>query len=114
MVDRVVEEQHLRRLDDDRRERQETVVDELLHAVAEAVGDPRDDRLDDLVAEDRQRAAEDADAEVVDQHLEAWLHLACDGVVEQLQEQADSGPRTKAPRIITCPPNGSTVVPSAS
>ena len=67
-------------------ERQQAVVDEGLDPVAEAVGDPADHRLDDLVAEDRHDAAEDADAEVVDEHLEAGLDLARDEVVEQLQQ----------------------------
>ena len=86
VVDRVVEEQHLGRLDDDRREREQAVVDQRLDPVAESVGDPADDRLDHRVAEDGHDAAEDADAEVVDQHLEAGLDLAGDQVVEQLQQ----------------------------
>ena len=86
VVDRVVEEQHLGRLDDDRREREQAVVDQRLDPVAESVGDPADDRLDHRVAEDGHHAAEDADAEVVDEHLEAGLDPPGDQVVEQLQQ----------------------------
>ena len=50
------------------------------------LGDVRDDRADAVEADDGHRAADDADAEVVDQHLEAGLDLALDEPVEQLED----------------------------
>ena len=42
------------------------------------------------------------------------LTLPATRLSNSFSRYADRGPRTKAPRIITCPPNGSTDVPSAS
>ena len=48
--------------------------------------DPERDRADDVEADDRHDAADDAGGEVVDEHLEAALDLAGDRVVPLLQE----------------------------
>ena len=71
LVDGVVEEQDLGRLDHDAREGQQVVVHEEADAAAEDRRDRADDGREAEVGADREDRAEDAGGEVVDQHLEA-------------------------------------------
>ena len=76
VVDGVVEEEHLRRLDEDRGQRQQAVVDQGLDRLAEPVGDlsAGSGRGGTCRATAITRG-QDAGGEVVDQHLEAGLDL---------------------------------------
>ncbi len=89
VVDRVVEEEDLGRLDEDRRERQQAVVDEGLDEVPGDIGE----RHDQLGANDEEPEAgenqtPDASGEVVDEHLEAGLDLAVPERVDLLHRPA--------------------------
>ena len=86
MVDRVVQEQHLRGLHDERHQREQPRVDQRVGEPSEALRDPVRERADEVQADDRHDAADDARGEVVDEHLEAALDLAGDGDVPLLEQ----------------------------
>jgi hypothetical protein len=88
VVDGVVEEEDLRRFDDDRGQRQDVVADQEVDHVLELAGDPLHDRAHDEEAEDGQDHAPDPGGEVVDQHLEAGLDLAVPEAVDLLHRPA--------------------------
>ena len=71
VVDGVVEEEHLGRLDEDGHQGQQPVGDEDVHPGGQDGEDDRHQRADDVVPQHRQHQAQDAGREVVDQHLEA-------------------------------------------
>jgi hypothetical protein len=87
VVDGVVEEEHLGRLDEDRGEGQQVVGHQPVHAFARPVGDPFHDRADAPAAEQRHRAADDAGREVVDQHLETGADPVLYQAVEELENE---------------------------
>ena len=62
-----------------------------LDACAQEVQDHSHKRADGIVAEDGQEQAEDADGEVVHQHLKAGLDLAVNGLVKHLDDPACKG-----------------------
>ena len=86
MVDRIVEEQHLGGFDDDRGQRQQTVVDQHLHPGAQGLHQDLDDRADRQTGRDSGEQADDAQGEVVHQHLEPGPDSAGDELVELLEQ----------------------------
>ena len=92
VVDRVVEEEHLRGLDDDGDERQQAVLYEHLRTRLEHREDRRHDRTRDVEAKDGEDEAEDADGEIVHEHLEARLDLPLDQGVKLLDDPARERP----------------------
>ena len=91
VVDGVVEEEDLRRLDDDGSERQEAHGDDAFDAGAEHAVRREDDRADADEGEDGEDAAEDAGREVVHEHLEAIRDGIFDGLVKLLDAPAAQG-----------------------
>ena len=75
LVDGVVEEQHLARLDDEAREGQQARLGEEASADTERVAQQRDDRGHAEESGEGEQEAEDSGGEFVDQHLEAVLFL---------------------------------------
>ena len=92
MVDGVVEEQHLGRLDQDRGKRDKTGADQGVNARAERRRNMLNNRADDREGDHGEDHAEDTGREVVDQHLEAWTDLAVDEPVELLNRPAAERP----------------------
>src|SRR4028118_1935154 len=78
----VVEEEPLRRLDDDAYERQQAGVHDRVDAGTENVAYGGDDWAGTENADDGEGAADDAGGEGVDQHLEALADPALDEAVE--------------------------------
>ena len=92
VVDRVVEEEDLGGLDDDRHQRQQAVGDEEVHAFACGVREGLHDRPDREQSEDGHDHAEDAGAEVVDQHLEAGAGPLLEDSVDLLEDPGGQRP----------------------
>ena len=88
VVDGVVEEEHLGGLDEDGEQRHEAVLHEDLHAAHEHGEDGGHDRADGDVAEHGEHHADDADGEVVDEHLKARGRAALHEAVEHLDDPA--------------------------
>ena len=88
VVDRVVEEQDLRRLDENRDQRKESCIDQDVNAARQEYQNACHKRSDQVEAYDREQHAQDTDGEVVDQHLEACRNLAFDRLVEFLDDPA--------------------------
>src|ERR687889_2797787 len=84
VVDRVVQEQYLRRLDEDTHERQETVGYDEVYAAPEGVAQSGYDRTGAKQTDDGEQATQDTGREVVYQHLEALADFAFDEAVEPL------------------------------
>ena len=90
VVDGVVEEQDLGRLDEDGGERQHVVFHQEADATGQQAGEHLDEGANHEEGEDGQQHADKAGGEVVDQHLEAAL----DATVHRLVEALD-GPATE-------------------
>ena len=88
VVDGVVEEQDLGRLDEDGGERQQVVVHQEADATGQHAGEHLDEGADHEEGEDRQQHADEAGGEVVDQHLEAALDATFHRLVETLDGPA--------------------------
>ena len=88
VVDRVVQEQDLGGLYEDRNQRKESCIDQDVNAALQEDQNACHDRSDHIEAYDRQEHAQDTDGEVVDQHLEACGDLAFDSLVEFLDDPA--------------------------
>ena len=88
VVDRVVEEQNLCRLEENRNQRQQAVVDQEGDACGQDGQDTAHDRADRIVTNDGHDHAEDADREVVDQHFKAGRHVAVHELIEFLDDPA--------------------------
>ncbi|CDN44464.1 hypothetical protein BN871_EW_00170 [Paenibacillus sp. P22] len=91
VIDRIVQEQDLRRLDQDVDQRNKMVGDQPIHACGEDVRQAFNDASDDRVSDQDESAADDAEREVVDEHLEAGTNLAFDGLVKLLQHPCRAG-----------------------
>ena len=88
VVDGVVQEQHLRRFDDDRHERQQVHRDEPTDRATKDCADAEHDGAEHEEPDDREDHSEDAGGEVVDQHLEAGLDLAVPDPVHPLGHES--------------------------
>jgi hypothetical protein len=86
VVDGVVEEEDLARLDEDRDEGQEAETDEPVDRCLERVAQGGDDGSEGEDARDREDRRQDTGREVVDEHLEAGLDLAGPQLVDLLHE----------------------------
>ena len=73
VVDGVVQEQHLGRLNKDGHQRQQAVRHKEVHTGGQHGEDGGHERADDVVAKDGQQHTQNADGEVVDQHLETGI-----------------------------------------
>ena len=82
VVQGIIEEQHLGRLDQKRHERQQSVADHDLHAVADQQRQPRHRTADDPIAQYGQQHTEDAYREIAHEHLEARLYASLRKFVE--------------------------------
>ena len=87
MVDRVVEEKYLRRLDKDRRKRKEVCFCEYFNTRCKNCENCRHERSDEEVAENCEQHTEDTNGKIVDQHLEACRHMAVHGLIEFLDDE---------------------------
>jgi len=88
VIERVVEEEHLCRLDDDGCERQQPHCNDRLDAAAQNLVRTADDRLDDGKGNHRKDAAKDADGEVVHEHFKAARNAVADRIIEFLDDPA--------------------------
>ena len=88
VVDCVVEEQHLCRLDEDGNQRQEAVVDQEVDACGQDCQNRSHQRSNCIVTDDRHDHTQNADREVVDQHLEACRHMTIHCLVKLLDDPA--------------------------
>ena len=88
MVDRVVKEQDLCRLEENRNQRQQAVVDQEGDACGQDGQNTAHDRADRIVTNDGHDHAEDADREVVDQHFKAGRHVAVHELIEFFDDPA--------------------------
>ena len=82
VVQGIIEKQHLGRLDQKRHERQQSVADHDLHAVADQQRQPRHRTADDPIAQYGQQHTEDAYREIAHEHLEARLYASLRKFVE--------------------------------
>lgn len=82
VVQGIIEEQHLGRLDQKRHERQQSVADHDLHAVADQQRQPSHRTADDPIAQYGQQHTEDAYREIAHEHLEARLYASLRKFVE--------------------------------
>lgn len=82
VIDGVVEKQHLGRLHEKRHKRQQSVAYDQLGTAAYEHRQAGDHAADDIVAQNGQQHAENADREVADEHFEACLHAPLDHAVE--------------------------------
>ncbi len=93
MVDGVVEEQDLGRLDEDRGQWQQAVVDQGVDDVGGRVTESGHQWADQVEAEHCQRSAQDPGGEVVDEHLEARPRSVANQAVPLLDDPgAQAGP----------------------
>ena len=88
VVDRVVQEQDLSGLYEDRYQRKESCIDKDVNAALQEYQNSCHNRADQVEAYDCEEHAQDTDGEVVYQHLEACLNLAFDRLVELLDDPA--------------------------
>ena len=84
MVDGVVKEQHLRRLDKYRYQREKAVLHKDAYSGRQYRQDTAHQRTDRDIAQHRQSHSDDTRGEVVDQHLEAGRHMPFHDLVELL------------------------------
>ena len=82
VIDGVVEKQHLGRLHEKRHKRQQSVAYDQLGTAAYEHRQAGNHAADDIVAQNGQQHAENADREVADEHFEACLHAPLDHAVE--------------------------------
>ena len=92
MVDGIVQEEHLGRLHEDRHERQQAVFDDPCGAQADPLRKLGNDRPDGVKPQDGEQHAQNADREVIDQHLESGLDLSVDKAVELFDDVSGQGP----------------------
>lgn len=97
VVDGVIEEQHLCRFNKDGNQRQQAVADQKINACGKYGENGGHKRADNVVAEDRQQHAEDADGEIVDQHFKTGGMCSSTRLSNCLMTQPASGPITIAP-----------------
>ena len=94
VVDGIVQEENLRRFDENRSQRQQIVFDEKIHTGRERTGKPFHRRPDDDKRQQRQQHTNNAGGKIVHQHLETALDLALNGLVKLLDcptaERADN------------------------
>ena len=88
VVDGVVQEQHLCRFNKDGNQRQQAVADQKINACGKYGENGGHKRADNVVAEDRQQHAEDADGEIVDQHFKTGGNVLFHAVVKLLDDPA--------------------------
>ena len=88
VVDGVVQEQHLGGLNKDGHQRQQAVCYQEVHTGGQHSEDGGHERADDVVAEDGQQHTQNADGEVVDQHLETGGDTAFHLFIELLDDPA--------------------------
>ena len=88
VVDGVVQEQYLGRLNKDGHQRQQAVRHKEVHTGGQHGEDGSHERADDVVAEDGQQHTQNADGEVVDQHLETGGDMAFHLLIELLDDPA--------------------------
>ena len=88
VVDCVIEEQDLGRLDDDRGERQQAHGDDGFNASTQDGISREDDRADAREGQDSEDTADDAGREVVYQHLKTGRDMVFDGLIELLDDPA--------------------------
>ena len=88
MVDGVVQEQDLGRLDEDGGEGQHVVVHQEADTARQHAGEHLDEGTDDEEGENGEQHADDAGGEVVHQHLEAALDATFHRLVEALDGPA--------------------------
>ena len=91
MVDCVVEEEDLRGLDEEARERDESRVNECLDTGAEGVRDRGDNRRNSEECTDCEETTDDTRREVVDEHFETGANLAGPECVNLLDEPSTEG-----------------------
>ena len=91
VVDGVVQEQHLGRLNKDGHQRQQAVRHKEVHTGGQHGEDGGHERADDVVAKDGQQHTQNADGEVVDQHLETGRDMAFHLLIELLDDPAGQG-----------------------
>ena len=91
VVDGVVQEQHLGRLHEDGDQRQQAVGNEEVNTGGQHGKDGGHERADDIVAEDGQKQAQNADGEVVDEHLKTGGNMAFHLLVELLDDPTGEG-----------------------
>ena len=87
VVDRVVQEQDLRGLNEDGDQRKESVTDKNINAALQEYQNSCHKRADQVEAYDCKEHTKDTDGEVVDQHLEACRDLAFHSLVKFLGER---------------------------
>ena len=88
MVDRVVEEEDLRGLDENGNQGKKSHVDQDVNAALQEYQNACHDRSDQVESDDCKEHTQDTDGEVVDQHLKACRDLAFDCLVEFLDHPA--------------------------
>ena len=92
VVDRIVQEEHLGRFDEDRDQRQQTVFDHQRHAGRQEDGQRRNHRPHGIEPDQRADDSQDADREVVDQHFESGGNASLRPAVEGADHPAGKGP----------------------
>ena len=88
VVDGIVQEQHLGGLNKDGHQRQQAVCYQEVHTGGQHGEDGGHERADNVVAEDGQQHTQNADGEVVDQHLETGGDMAFHLLIELLDDPA--------------------------
>ena len=88
VVDRIIEEQYLGRLEEHGNQRQQAVVHQERNAGGQHAQDRAHDRADRIIANDGKDHAENADREIVDQHFKAGRHTALHGLVKLFDDPA--------------------------
>ncbi len=97
VIDGVVEEQDLRGLHEQGRQRQQPGLDKEVNPRGQHPDQHRQHGPHTQDAENGEQQAEDAQGEVVHQHLEAGGDLAVDGLVQQPQHERGERPQDHGP-----------------
>ena len=88
VINGIVQEQYLGRLNKHGDQRQDAVVDQESNACAQHRQNAAHERANRVIAQNRKDHAKDTDREIVDQHLEAGRHMAVHRLVELLDNQS--------------------------
>ena len=91
MVDRVVEEEDLRGLYEDRNQRKESCVDENINTTLQEDQNGCHERSDQVESDDGKDHTQDTDGEVVDQHLETGRDFSFNCGIELLDHPTAKG-----------------------
>ena len=84
MVDGIIEEHNLCRLNKDRDQRQHIVVLKIYHTRLKKLCNPRDCTANTQISDNSKQHTDNTEREVIDKHLKACAHLAINSLIKLL------------------------------